>query len=418
MSVDCSIKRRLLEETELKIKDLLVIETGPGMAGPLVTRTFENLGARVIKIESSTKIDFWKARLPPPGKTQADMLESQGVQEMNAGKRSVALNLKSEVGRDIFLKLVSMADVYVESYAPGWLERLGLSLAQFAELNPQLVILSQSAYGGEGPLSDQRAYAPLMTALAGVDSTVGYKDGRVVPQIASAVGDVVAAYFGNLLVLSALYQRERTGKGSTIDMSQTEASAAIAGVAYAEYGITGISPQPLGNSHPSCSPHGVYRAAGNDSWVALATWTDDEWEALCNALAIKLDDPARFATTAQRLANNDEVDRLVEEKTQVEDRDILFARLQVLGLSCTPVLHIDEAERLPALVERGLWSTQRHERLGELQLTEVPWHFENVNFGIRSLAEPIGSSTDEILAELLEVSPEQLAEWHESGALT
>lgn len=401
----------------MKIRDLLVVETGPGMAGPLVTRTLGNLGARVLKIESATKLDFGKARLPPKGKTAQDALEAPGVLEMSGGKQSVALNLKTVEGRELFVKLISLADVYVESYAPGWLERLGLSLHQFQEINPRLVILSQSAYGGDGPMSDQRAYAPLMTALAGVESTVGYQDGRVVPQIASAVGDVVAAYFGNLVVLAALYERERTGKGVILDMSQTEASAVVAGVAYAEFGVSGEVPTPKGNSHPSASPHGVYRCLGADNWASIAVWTDEQWVTLCDELGIADGQRERFDSVAKRLEATGEVDQLVEEKTRLEDRDQLFERLQAAGISCTPVLNIYEADEFPALVERNLWGKHDHPRLGELRMTEVPWHFDHLDNHQRSWAEPIGTSTDEVLTELIGASTEQIASWRESGAL-
>lgn len=401
----------------MKLKDLLVIETGPGLAGPLVTRTLGDFGARVLKVESSTKLDFGKARLPPAGKTAQDALEAPGVMEMSGGKQSVTLNLKTDVGRHLFVELIKKADVYVESYAPGWLERIGLSLGQFLEFNPKLIVLSQSAYGGDGPLSDQRAYAPLMTALAGVESTVGYADGRIVPQIASAVGDVVAAYFGNLLVLSALYERERTGRGSIIDMSQTEASAAVAGVAYAEYGLSGIVPTPRGNSDPNASPHGVYRAAGADSWIALGVWTDAEWGTLCEALGIADADRQRFATAERRLTLADEVDQLVESKTRLESRDEIYERLQELGLACTPVLDIYEADEFPALVERPLWSEFEHPRLGSIRMTEIPWRFDHLDLRRRDWAEPIGTSTDSVLEDILGAKIEDIKQWHEIGAL-
>ena len=129
--------------------------------------------------------------------------------------------------------MTSKADVYVDTYAHGWLERIGLSYESFQERNPQLIILSQSAYGTMGPKRDQRAYAPIMTALAGLESTVGYQDGRTVSQVSSAVGDLVAGHFGILLVLSALYSRQSTSRGTILDMSQIEASVAIAGIAFA-----------------------------------------------------------------------------------------------------------------------------------------------------------------------------------------
>lgn len=394
-----------------------MIETGPGLAGPLVTCTLSDFGAEVLKIESAMKMDFLKARVPPTGKTAQDALEAPSVLEMSGGKRSVTLNLKTQEGRDLFLRLIRQADVYVESFAPGWLERIGLSLEGFLELNPRLVILSQSAYGGSGPLSDQRAYAPLMTALAGVESTIGYADGRIIPQVSTAFGDMVAGYFGNLLVMAALYQRERTGKGAIIDMSQTEASAAMAGVAYAEFGISGRVPTPCGNSDPFAAPHGIYRTMGDDAWVAVAAWSDLEWRNLGRALGVEQENIDRFATTASRLEAVAEVDELVEARTVLEMRDALWPRLQQAGIACTPVLSTEEVDEFPALTERNLWTVLHHPRLGELRMTAIPWKFDHRTLSRRFWAEPIGTSTEEILSSRLGATPEDLETWRAAGAL-
>jgi benzylsuccinate CoA-transferase BbsF subunit len=256
-----------------------------------------------------------------------------------------------------------------------------------------------------------------MTALAGVESLVGYEDGRIVPQIASAVGDVVAAQLGNLLVLSALYEREGTGKGVVLDMSQTEASVAMTGIALAEYGLSGTVPLPHGNRDPRAVPHGVYPAAGKDAWVAIAVWTNAEWDALCAELKVAGDDRLRFASVAARLAAPDEVDALVATYTSVVGRDEMHTRLQAAGVACTPVLDTYESDDFPALRDRGLWSAVPHPRLGELRMTEVPWKFDHVELERRAYAEKLGASTDRVLTELLAVDPKDIARWREAGAL-
>jgi crotonobetainyl-CoA:carnitine CoA-transferase CaiB-like acyl-CoA transferase len=402
----------------VKISDLLVIETGPGMAGPYVTRALRDMGARVIKVESASKLDFGKSRVPPPGKTAADVVESPGVVEMSGGKQSVALNLKTDAGRELLLGLIEKADVYVESYAPGWLERNGLSIDTFMARNPRLIALSQSAYGGDGPKRDQRAYAPLMTAAAGVESTVGYPDGRIVPQIASAVGDIVAANLGSLLVLAALYERDRIGLGAQIDMSQTEASAQVAGIALVEYGLSGEVPLPRGNSDPRVAPHGIYQTAGDDDWIALSVRSDAEWQRACATLGIPAADRDRFATTASRLAAPTDVDALVGERVALDKRDELFKRLQSAGVPAAPVLGIYEADEFPLLNDRGVWSEVQDPVRGTMRMTEVPWHFDHIEVHRRGWGEAIGASTDAVLRELLSAEPEQLAQWREAGALS
>jgi benzylsuccinate CoA-transferase BbsF subunit len=256
-----------------------------------------------------------------------------------------------------------------------------------------------------------------MTALAGVESTIGYADGRIVPQVGTAFGDMVAGYFGNLLVMAALYQREQTGKGAIIDMSQTEASAAMAGVAFAEFGISGKVPVPSGNTDPYASPHGIYRTMGDDDWVALATWSDEEWSRLCQALEIPQDVCAQYATTKQRLEAVPEIDELVEARTVLEPRDELYVRLQALGIACTPVLSTEEVDDFPALVDRNLWTLLVHPRLGELRMTAIPWEFDHRELSRLTWAEQIGTSTDSVLTELLGAGEEDLEKWRHAGAL-
>ena len=401
----------------MNFRDLLVIETGPGMAGPLVTRTLRDLGARVLKIESTTRMDFGKSRLPPPGKSAEDVLYSPGVLEMSGGKESVTLNLKTDDGRDLFLQLLDRADVYVESYAPGWLERLGLSLEMFLERNPRLVIISQSAYGSEGPKRDQRAYAPLMTAAAGVESITGYEDGRIVPQIVSAVGDIVAANFGTLLAMSGLYQRERTGAGIIYDMSQIEASATMAGIAIAEYGLTGEVPGPRGNTHPGLAPHGIYRTAGDDDWIALSVVTDDDWASAAGVLGISEDERVGWTRVEDRVASQAKVDALVERYTSKFDQVELCERLQAVGVPAAPVLDIYDVDDHPAHVDRQLWTAFDHPKIGELRMTEIPWTFDHLELRRRAWAEDTGASTDVVLRDLCAASDAQIAEWRAVGAL-
>ena len=393
-----------------RFEDLLVVETGTGLAGPMATRVLRDLGARVIKVESRTRLDGARNRVPRPDMTpeeKANITEIHPqIHEMNAGKESITLNLKTSEGRSLFLSLLARADVYVDNFAPGWLERIGLSLAQIQALNPRIIVVSESAYGSEGPLSDLRAYAPVMTALSGVESIVGYEDGRVVPQISSAVGDLVAAFFGALLALSGLYERVRTGTGAIIDMSQIEASTTMGGIMFAEYGLTNDVPVPRGNWHPEFSPHGIYPTSGPDKWVALAVWSDDEWRELCSALAISDTMRARFATTERRLAERDLVDELVSTATSGEGRDSLCERLQALGISCTPVLDCYEAEYFPGFRARDNWVPITHPVAGDLRLTRVPWHFDHIGLGPTRPADWLGGSTKNVLEEIADLDAE------------
>ena len=262
-----------------------------------------------------------------------------------------------------------------------------------------------------GRSSDQRAYAPIMTALSGTESLIGYEGGHVVPQICSSNGDLVAAYYGITFILAALYDREHSGRGACIDMSQVEACTCMAGAAMAEYGLTRRTPQPNANHRHGSAPHGHYPAAGRDRWVALAVWSDDEWQTLCRALDCVEEARLRFATVAQRVAHRAEVNEVVAARTRLEDRDELFRRLQHLGLSCTPVLEVSEVDRLPEFVQRPLWASLQHPRAGEMRITRMPWRFAERSQAPRRVAERMGESTASVVVDLLGHSVEQVDSW-------
>ena len=400
----------------MNFKDLLVVETGTGLAGPLVTRSLVDLGARAIKVESRTRTDLQRERPRPPGMGAGAAADV--TQNMSAGKLSVTLNLKTEAGRELFMRLIAQADVYVDTWAPGWLERLGLSHGQMQEANPRLVVMSQSSYGSEGPLSSQRSFAPIMTALAGIESVIGYEDGRFVPQIGTAMGDVIAALISTSLVLAALYERERTGAGALLDISQVEASTALAGIAMAEYGITGEVPTPHGNAHPAYAPHGVYRTAGADRWVALCVWSDEEWRALCSVLGVGQQDQERFAATSERLDHRAEVDRVVAARCLQFDRDALTEELQRRGLSCTPVLDCEETDASPVFRAGGLDAFVEADDGSTLAITRFPWWYDHLEMAVRGPGQPLGFATDEVLEGILGCSKTEIEAWRLEEALT
>jgi benzylsuccinate CoA-transferase BbsF subunit len=399
----------------VNLAELLVIETGPGMAGPFISQTLGDFGATVIKINSrfaSKALDL-SSRVLPPGQTTADLISRS--ERPQRSKTEITVNLKSEGGQEILSALIAKADVYVESYAPGWLERLGLSTAGFQRQNPRLIIMSQGAYGGEGPKRAQRAYAPIMTSLSGVESTVGY-EGVNLPQVSSSVGDHVAAFYGVALVFAALHERERTGLGALLDMSQAEASGAVAGIALAQYHLTGALPRPRGNSNPTYAPHGIYPAAGDDQWVALAVWNDDEWARLADALNLGDAVRTRFSDLRSRLDSHAELDELIAAATRAEKRDELAARLRGLGLSCTGVLNVEDAPDSRELLSRGLWQEVQLPEGGTARFSPTPWKFDRQDFR-RRFATTARDDTKDVLRRILGVSDEQLSQWAESGAL-
>lgn len=380
-----------------------VIEVGTAVSIPLVGAALSNLGAEVIKIESRQRLDINRARVPratPDG--EATALEAFPLlHELNPAKKSVTLNLKTDEGRDLFRQLLAESDVFIENYAPGWLDRLGMSWDQLHALNPRLIMLAASAYGEEGPLHQQRAYAPIMTGLAGLEGLIGYEDGATVGMLATALSDPNAAYFGLLAVLAALLDRKQSGRGCLIDLSQTEAAASVLGIAFAEHELTGETPRPHGNEHPNRAPHDFYRCVGEDAWVALSVRDDRDW---C-ALVMVVDNPAlaaaEFTTTAGRRAHKGELDRLLGAWTATRTPEAVSGALQDAGVPCTPVLGVTSLETSEHFAHRGLTTTVGHPLLGEMDVTGTPWQFDGIPLRPRAAGPVLSTDTRDVMCDVL-----------------
>lgn len=356
-----------------------VVEVTTGVSAPLTGRILAELGADVIKVESRAKLDVNRVRVPRAamsGLADAETLRLEGfglLHEASASKRSITLNLKNETGRELFLRLVGESDVFIQNFAPGWLERLGLSVDKLLERFPRLVVLSATGYGQDGPLRGQRAYAPIMSSLAGVEGLIGYEDGAVVGASATAMADLNCSFYGAYLVLAALNGRTPTGGGRHLDLSQTEACVALIGEAMVEYGETGKAPGPMGNSTPSGRREVVPCADGG--WVVV----EDVPEGL---------DPAASSATAAR--------------------DELVRTLQAQGVAATPVLTPDEVLTDPCFRQRGLFQQVEHPVLGALTATSVPWHLDGAVPRVRSSSPILGGHTEEIARDLLGLEPAEM----------
>ncbi|ODU07052.1 MAG: hypothetical protein ABS81_02930 [Pseudonocardia sp. SCN 72-86] len=353
------------------LADVRVVEVTTGVSAPLSGRILAELGADVVKVESRAKLDVNRVRVPRAamvGLADEETLRLEGfglLHEASASKRSVTLDLKNETGRELFLRLLGDSDVFIQNFAPGWLERLGLSVGSLLERFPRLVVLSATGYGQDGPLRGQRAYAPIMSSLAGVEGLIGYEDGAVVGASATAMADLNCSFYGAYLVLAALNGRTSNAGGRHIDLSQTEACVALIGEAMVEYAETGKVPAPVGNATPGGRREVVPCADGG--WVVVEDAPEDL-------------DPSSHAASS---------------------RDDLVRELQARGVAASPVLTPAEVLDDPAFRERGLFQEVEHPVLGQLTTTSVPWHLDGAVPRVRSSSPLLGSDTQDVARELL-----------------
>lgn len=409
----------------LDLSGFRVVELGTGISVPLCGTLLGNLGAEVIKVESRLKLDVNRARSRPAGWRYGDSLECfWQFHEVNAGKRSITLNLKHPDGPALLMRLVSRSDVLIQNFAPGWLDRLGIRIQDFWEANPGLVMVFASAYGQEGPFRGQRAWAPIMSALAGLEGLIGYdtepKD--VMGALGTALGDPNGSYFAALYVMAGLHHRLRTGQGILFDLSFTEAVTSLLGEplwnAQKTPTKSGIALHGFHSDH-RC-PHGIYPCRGEDEWVAISVPDDGAWEVLAGLVVDDLGKPSvlsrPWARLEQRKADEDAIDAVIAQWTATQTSEEVVATLQSRGISAAPVVDVLDIEGVDAFRARGLWHTVHHDELGDLLVTGTPWVVDGESPSVRGPGPHLGQDNEAVYRELCGLDEARYAALKSKGA--
>ncbi|MBT2597854.1 CaiB/BaiF CoA-transferase family protein [Arthrobacter sp. ISL-72] len=377
------------------LRGVKVVEVTTAVSAPLIGRVLAELGAEVVKVESRAKPDVNRARLPRPTDPEGFPAHEsfQLLHESSASKKSVTLNLKTDEGQSLFLKLLGDADVFIENFVPGWLDRLGLTVESLREKFPRLVILSASGYGQTGPLRTQRSYAPVMSALAGVEGLIGYDDGQVMGCSALALADLNCSFTGVFLVAAALKGREQTGHGTHVDLSQIEAASTLAGEAFVEAELNGSAPLPRGNADPDGTP-----------WTLIPTERPDEWIAAVD-------------TQSGTLAEGELLELKNLPAGRRSARETLLERLRVRGIEAAPVLTPTGVAKDRGFAARGFTQTVQHPHamIGEVKVTSVPWHLDGRLPRVLGAAPLLGGDNPTILSRFVDAAG--LADFEAKGVL-
>lgn len=326
------------------LSGITVLDLTHVLAGPYCSHTLQDLGARVIKVERPGGGDDTRA-FPPFVQG-----ESAYFAALNAGKQSIALDLKAPTDRGILDRLLARADVVLENYRPGVMERLGYGWDKLHARHPRLIYGAVSGFGHSGPDASKPAYDMVVQARGGVMSITGEEGGPPV-RVGASIGDIVAGMFLAQGVLAALYDREKTGLGAKVDVAMLDSQLAIQEHSIALTTATGQAPGRTGARHPTITPFSTYRAA--DGFFVIAAGNDAMFRHLCQTLELALnpDDP-RFATNAARCENNALLKRLIEAVTLGNTVAHWTARLEVAGLPTARVQDMAEVLRDPQLLAR------------------------------------------------------------------
>ena len=386
-------------------------------AGPYCTMYLAHLGAEVIKIESNTRIDITR-RLPMyPKGMKAGVNRSGLFNQWSLGKKSLLLNFSKAEGIELVKEIIKNSDVVVDNFATGVMERLGLGYEDLIKIKPDLIVASISGYGHTGPLKNYMGYGPAIAPLTGLSVMTGYEGGP--PQeVGISYGDPNSGIHAAVAITAALAARKRTGKGQYIDVSLWESVAALVHEGWMEYSMNGNEPTRRGNHDILMAPHNCFRCTGEDEWVSIACGTDEEWQALCQAMGdAMLVMDARFQTAQDRKANEDELEKLITAWTEKRDKWEVTKTLQAVGVAAFPSMNSKDLADDPHLKERGFFAELPHDEVGVLKHTGIPWVLTESPNGVQTQAPLLGQHTDQVMREVLGYSDEEIAKLKEQEVL-
>ncbi|MCB0990492.1 MAG: CoA transferase [Acidimicrobiales bacterium] len=348
------------------LEGLRVVDFGWVLAAPIGTRILASFGAEVIRVESSTKPDSMRSQIGPDGKPDPDLGGLHNV--VNAGKKSLAVDLTTDAGRALVIELIATADVVVNNFRPGSLERMGLGYEVLQAAKPDLILLNMPGAHRHGPWARRPSMGNILMAASGFNMLTGFADER--PRgIGVAYPDFTSPHLLVSTVLAAVRQREKTGEGAELHLPQLSGLLSLLGAEWMQFKATGAQPAPNANRHPDLCPHGVFRAADEmipetgaqlDAWVAIAVDGQDQWRSFCQAAGhVEWLNDERFATHADRKANEDALDELINRWSSTLDKWQVTELLQAAGIAAAPVENLRDMLELDPQLGRHYQQTSQ-----------------------------------------------------------
>jgi crotonobetainyl-CoA:carnitine CoA-transferase CaiB-like acyl-CoA transferase len=401
--------------------------------GSVATRLLADFGAEVIKIEDRIRIDTPR-RLPiykdePARNFGEEVLDADPnrgglFNNYSRNKLGVTINMRSEKGRALAERLIARSSIVSENFAPGVMERWGLTYKRLQELSPAVIYARMSGYGHSGPHAGYRSYGPVVQAISGLSYISGLP-GREPSGWGLSYMDNQAAFYNSAALLMAIYRRNQTGVGTEIDVSAIEAGINLLGPILLDVTVNGgtaVRPDyPTGNrlEWPNAAPHGVYPAAGEDRWVAIAVFDDHQWAGLVEALARPAwTEDSRYATQDGRFANQDALDEELAAWTVERDRFDVMELLQAHGVPAGAVQNAEDLnERDPQVAHRGVFFEMDHPVIGEARFEGNPFHFSSVDQDNWRSAPLLGEDNDYVFRQIVGVEDEEFAELRAEGII-
>ena len=377
-------------------------------AGAYATGLLALLGAEVIKIESMARPDPSRKMTLTIGQAFEGVEHSPVFNSINLNKLSVRLNLKQPEAVVLAKKIVQISDVASENMRPGAMDSIGLGYEVLREVKPDIIMLSSSAFGAEGPLRRYGGYAPSFACYSGLAHLTGYSDGPPNPMTGST--DLMSATTSAFAIMAALNHRQHTGQGQHIDMASVESLAVFTGDALMEYIMNGRVQSRNGNHDRIMAPHNCYRCRGDDKWVSIAVATDEEWQAFCNAAGHpEWASDERFADAYSRWKNERELNDLIGEWTVNYTHYEVTEILQKAGVAAIPSFSNEEIFSDPHFKARELAVEVEHPSMGKQVVLGPPWRLSETPARVTKSAPTIGENNEHVFGEILGMSGKEIA---------
>ena len=380
-------------------------------AGPFAGLMLAELGAQVIKIESSARLDITRRPHTMYGKPPSSF------EQINANKMSVCLNLKEPRAVELALDLVSVSHLALENFRPGVMQRLGLGYEAMREVRPDIILVSLSSNGQTGPESFYAGYAPMFAALGGLGHLTGYPDGPPVElrHAMDHTGGMMAAF----AAVAAVSARQRTGLGQHVDVSVRDLATSFIGPELMDVAMNSREPQRQGNRDASAAPQGVYRCKGDDQWVSISVASEGEWQGFVAAIgAPPWAAGDEFGDAFRRWRRHEELDTLIEEWTLLHSAEEATRKLRAHGVAAHPSLAPDAMMQDGHLLARGAFPTVGNAETGEEQRAVAPpWRFSETPASIDRWTPTLGQHNMEVFSGILGLPPGEVKDLEQSQVI-
>lgn len=393
------------------LEGIRILDLGWVLAGPFCTMILGDLGAEVIKIEKPGVGDLARGNGPFIGN------ESSYFMSVNRNKKSLTIDLRKTGGKDLFLRLVEQADAVVENFVPGTMKDLGLDYVTVSGRNPRIIYASLSGFGQDGPYAGKRALDIVVQAMGGMMSITGEPDGPPVKPGAS-LADITAGLYTAIGILTALYEREKSGKGQYLDISMLDCQLSVLENALARYFATGETPRRVGNRHPVYSPFQSFETADGYLALALVGGTRNQWQLFCAQIdRVDLMDDERYQTGESRTEHYAELEPIICEILKTQPTSYWLDKLDEVGIPCGPVNSIDEVASNPQVQARDMIVDVPHTTLGTVKAVNSPLKLSRTPGRIETAAPALGENTRALLQNILGLTGEELDRLSDNGII-